>query len=109
MSSGGFACLSHSEDDDIPRSEIVNTMYQYLSISVSISMQDSGLMKVLKQLKIRLYSPSESLLGQKQKNARLAPLYLPGACGGSVDIDTPNSVIRRRISTPISFNTNITQ
>ena len=95
MSSGGFACLSHSEDDDIPRSEIVNTMYQYLSISVSISMQDSGLMKVLKQLKIRLYSPSESLLGQMQKNARLAPLDLHGACGGPVDIDTPNSVIRR--------------
>ena len=42
MSSGGFACLSHSEDDDIPRSEIVNTMHQCLSLSVSISMQDSG-------------------------------------------------------------------
>ncbi|XP_052069249.1 uncharacterized protein LOC127708419 [Mytilus californianus] len=114
MSSGSFASLSSSEDDDIPQSKIINTSTAsfHLQMENSDSGSDEG-SKTVEDTSIQEKGPSESPLRKKQRNALLAPLdlstpsvqFMPGACGGPADIDTPTSVIRRRTSTPISFNT----
>ncbi|CAC5395550.1 unnamed protein product [Mytilus coruscus] len=114
MSSGSFASLSSSEDDDIPQSKIINTSTAsfHLQMENSDSGSDEG-SKTVEDTSTQEKGPSESPLRKKQRNALLAPLdlstpsvqFMPGACGGPADIDTPISVIRRRTSTPISFNT----
>ncbi|CAC5412688.1 unnamed protein product [Mytilus coruscus] len=117
MSSGSFAGLSSSEDDDIPQSKIINTSTAsfHLQMENSDSGSDEG-SKTVEDTSTQEKGPSESPLRKKQRNVLLAPLdlstpsvqFMPGACGGPADIDTPISVIRRRTSTPISFNTSTT-
>ncbi|XP_063424134.1 uncharacterized protein LOC134707904 [Mytilus trossulus] len=115
MSSGSFASLSSSEDDDIPHSKIINTSTSsfHLQMENSDSGSDDGSKTVDIGTSIQEKGPSESPLRKKQRNAVLAPLdlsapseqFMPGACGGPADMDTPISIRRRLTSTPNAFHT----